>query len=121
MYQVKCNSDPESKSPQSYNSQDEAVSEPGCVGPDAVVPSAGQQQAEPIFGSLMILLAAGCRKLHHGYVLSSFHRPLWCLMVEGGVISIPGGDAANQDTLNCAPVEIWDYPGVHAEPPQTTE
>ncbi len=39
-------------------------------------------------------------------------------MVEGGATTIPGGDAASQDTLCGTPVEVTDYPGVHVEPLQ---
>lgn len=42
-------------------------------------------------------------------------------MVEGGAITIPGDDAANQDTLNYAPEEVSDYPGFHIEPAQPEE
>ncbi len=56
-----------------------------------------------------------------GDVLCSFHHPLYSLMVEVGATAVPGGDAASQDTLYSAPVEVAEYPGVHVEPPQPTE
>lgn len=35
-------------------------------------------------------------------------------MVEGGAVATPGGDAAGQDTLSGAVVEIAEYPVVHS-------
>ena len=35
--------------------------------------------------------------------------------------AVPGRDAASQDTLYGAPVEVAEYPGVHVEPPQPAE
>ncbi len=42
-------------------------------------------------------------------------------MVEGGAAAIPGGDAASQDPLYGAPVEVAEYPGVHEESLQPAE
>ena len=39
----------------------------------------------------------------------------------GGASSLPDSDAAAQGTLNCAPVDISDYLGVHAERVQPAE
>lgn len=36
-------------------------------------------------------------------------------MVESGAVSIPGCDAAGQDALNGAAVEVGEYPGGHAK------
>ena len=43
------------------------------------------------------------------------------LTIEGGAAAVPGRDAASQDTLYGAPVEVAEYPGVHVEPPQPAE
>ncbi len=39
-------------------------------------------------------------------------------MVEGGTTATQGGHADSQDTLNGAPVEVAEYPGVHFDPLQ---
>ncbi len=61
------------------------------------------------------------QQLHPGYVLSSFPYPLQTLTFEGGATAIPGGDAASQDTLYGAPVEVAVYPDVHVDPFQPSE
>ena len=101
-------------------------------GPDAAVPSARWQQAEQfmagvkgVFNDPVGLLPTplGVEVLRGwqpcpSNVLSRIHRPLWSLTVQGGAAAIPGRDAASQDTLYGAPVEIAENPGIHVEPPQ---
>lgn len=53
-----------------------------------------------------------------GDVLSGSVHPLQSFAVEGGAAAVPGRDAASQDTLDGAPAEVGEYPGVHAAPPQ---
>ena len=63
----------------------------------------------------------GSSVLVTGDVLSRLHHPLESVTVQGGVAAIPGSDAASQDTLYSAPVEIAVNPGIHVEPLQPAE
>lgn len=46
-------------------------------------------------------------------VLDKSYLPLYGLPIEGRVAVIPGGASASQDTLDDAPVEDAESPGVH--------
>ena len=43
------------------------------------------------------------------------HHLLKVLVVESGAVSIPGCDAAGQDALSGAAVEVGEYPGGNAK------
>ena len=44
-----------------------------------------------------------------------------CVTVEGVATAVPGRDAASQDILYGAPVEVAECPGGHVEPQQPAE
>ena len=54
-------------------------------------------------------------------MLDSFLHPLQSIAFKVVVVAIPGGDAASQDTLDGALIEVAEYPGVHAGPPHPSE
>lgn len=47
--------------------------------------------------------------------LGGLHHPLESYVVEGGAIAVLGGDAAQQNALNGASVEVCEGPGGHVE------
>ncbi len=83
------------------------------MGQDAAVPSAGRQQAEHFVAGVVVVF-------DDPFGLPPTLLGIEVLHVRGATV-IPGVDAASQDTLYGVPVEVAEYPGVHAEPPQPAE
>ena len=54
-------------------------------------------------------------------MLDSFLHPLHSLEVKVVAVAIPGSDAASEDTLDGASIEVAEYPGVHAGLPHPLE
>ncbi len=60
-------------------------------------------------------------KLTSYSVVGSSHNPLQRFAIPAGAVSIPGSDAASQDTFHSAGVELVEDVGTHSKFPQASE